>query len=91
MNTITHLQIIKVRRCIHNNNRDLRKLTIQDICKKHLAIRANPHNNNILTINNRTKDIYMSNNKRDNNSKLNKIKTRLYINRYYNNNNNNNY
>ena len=89
MNTITHLLIIKDRRCIHSNNRDLRKLTIQDICKKHLVIRANHHNNNILTINNKTKDIYM-NNKRDNNSKLNKIKTRLYINRYYNNNNNNN-
>ena len=87
MSIITHLQIIKARRCIHNNNRDLRKLTIQDICKKHLGILANHHNNNILTINNKTKDIYMINSKRDNNSK---IKTRLYINRYYNNNNNNN-
>ena len=88
MNIITHLLIIKDRRCIHNNNRDLRKQTIQDICKKHLVILASHHNNNnILTINNKTKDIYMSN-KRDN-SKLNKIKTRLYINRYYNNNNNN--
>ena len=87
MNIITHLQIIKVRRHIHNN-RDLRKLTIQDICKKHLVIQANHLNNNILTINNKIKDIYMNNNKRDNN---NKIKIRLYINRYYNNNNNNNY